>query len=195
MTGYERNGDIVKLAAYAPMFANYTGVRQWGVDMMYFTNTALLRSPSYYVQQLFMHHSGDYKVQSEMTFASGSAPTLTFESSNHVNASRTVDQIYYVVSADEETGDIIIKIVNAGTEAMKINFSLAGMEGIRLADIADVYEVVGLEYDSVNTLDGDDAVEDVYTLPSHTIGAFTDGNTFGYEVQALSVTAIRVRTR
>lgn len=195
MTGYERNGDIVKLAAYAPMFANYTGVRQWGVDMMYFTNTALLRSPSYYVQQLFMHHSGDYKVQSEMTFASGSAPTLTFESSNHVNASRTVDQIYYVVSADEETGDIIIKIVNAGTAAMKINFSLAGMEGIRLADIADVYEVVGLEYDSVNTLDGDDAVEDVYTLPSHTIGAFTDGNTFGYEVQALSVTAIRVRTR
>ncbi len=163
--------------------------------MMYFTNTALLRSPSYYVQQLFMHHSGDYKVQSEMTFASGSAPTLTFESSNHVNASRTVDQIYYVVSADEETGDIIIKIVNAGTEAMKINFSLAGMEGIRLADIADVYEVVGLEYDSVNTLDGDDAIEDVYTLPSHTIGAFTDGNTFGYEVQALSVTAIRVRTR
>ena len=195
MTGFERNGDIVKLAAYAPMFANLNGNRQWGVDMMYYTNTALVRTPSYYVQQLFMHHSGDYKVASELTFASGSAPTLTFNSSNQSNASRTVNQLYYVVSRDAETGDIIIKIVNAGENSVRMNFSLAGLEGVRLADIAEVYEVRGLAYNSVNDLEDGQVVEDVYTVPVHTIGAFTDGTTFGYEVNELSVTAIRVRTR
>ncbi len=196
MTGFERNGDIVKLAAYAPMFAPIeTNRRQWQVDMMYYTNTALVRTPSYYVQQLFMHHSGDYKVASELTFASGSAPTLTFNSSNQSNASRTVNQLYYVVSRDAETGDIIIKIVNAGENSVRMNFSLAGLEGVRLADIAEVYEVRGLAYNSVNDLEDGQVVEDVYTVPVHTIGAFTDGTTFGYEVNELSVTAIRVRTR
>lgn len=192
MTGFERNGDIVKLAAYAPMFGNLRGTRQWAVDMMYYTNTALVRTPSYYVQQLFMQNSGDYKVQSELTFASGSAPTLTFEGSGtRGDASRTVDQIYYVVSADEETGDILIKIVNAGENSVRFNFSLAGMEGIQLADIAGVREVLGYDYTDENALDA----ENVMAQPAHTIGAFTDGNTFGYEIKALSVTAIRVRTR
>ena len=194
MTGYERNGDIVKLAAYAPMFANLEGVRQWGVDMMYYTNTLLVRTPSYYVQQLFMHNSGDYKVQSELTFAAGEAPSLTFSATGS-SASRTVDQIYYVTSMDEETGDILIKIVNAGETPVKMNISLAGMEGVRLADIAEVYEVLGLAYDSVNGVEDGAVYEDVYTVPAHTVGAFTDGNTFGYEIEALSVTAFRVRTR
>ena len=102
MTGFERNGDIVKLAAYAPMFANLNGARQWWVDMMYYTNTDLVLSPSYYVQQLFMQNSGDYKVASELTYASGSPLTVTFTGSG--SAKRTVNQLYYVTSADEETG-------------------------------------------------------------------------------------------
>ncbi len=189
MTGFERNGDIVKLAAYAPMFANLENSRHWAIDMMYYTNTQLVRTPSYYVQQLFMHNSGDYKVASSIAFASGSAPTITFAGSS--GAERVVDQIYYVTSADEETGDIIIKIVNAGESAVRFNVSLAGLEGVQLADIAEVCEVYGLGYNDTNDLQ----FTTVAAYPSHTIGKFTDGNTFGYEIKACSVTAIRVRTR
>ena len=191
MTGFERNGDIVKLAAYAPMFGNNTGGRQWAVDMMYYTNTDLVRTPSYYVQQLFMKNSGDYKVASEMTFASGEMPVLQFASQRPANSRRLVNQLYYVTSYDEETGDILIKIVNAGENAVRMNVELGGLKGVKLAEIADVYEVYGLAYADENDLD----VETVSAYPGFTIGAFTDGNSFGYEVKAMSVTAFRVRTR
>ena len=191
MTGFERNGDIVKLAAYAPMFGNNTGGRQWAVDMMYYTNTDLVRTPSYYVQQLFMKNSGDYKVASEMTFASGEMPVLQFASQRPANSRRLVNQLYYVTSYDEETGDILIKIVNAGENAVRMNVELGGLKGVKLAEIADVYEVYGFAYADENDLDA----ENVSAYPGFTIGAFTKGNSFGYEVKALSVTAIRVRTR
>lgn len=189
MTGFERNGDIVKLAAYAPMFANLDGTRQWWVDMMYYTNTDLVLSPSYYVQQLFMCNSGDYKVASSMTYTAGSPLTVTFEGTR--NAKRTVNQLYYVTSADEETGDILIKIVNAGESAVKLNVELGKLSGVKLAEIAEVREVTGLAYEDVNEL----GRENVSARKSYTIGAFTGGNSFGYEVKALSVAAIRVRTR
>lgn len=189
MTGFERNGDIVKLAAYAPMFANLNGARQWWVDMMYYTNTDLVLSPSYYVQQLFMQNSGDYKVASELTYASGSPLTVTFTGSG--SAKRTVNQLYYVTSADEETGDILIKIVNAGETAVRLNVELGSLNGVKLAEIAEVREVTGLAYEDINELDR----KNVSARDSYTIGAFTNGNSFGYEVKALSVTAIRVRTR
>ena len=193
MTGFERNGDIVKLAAYAPMFGHLTpGARQWQVDMMYFDNTSLLRTPSYYVQQLFMQNSGDYKVASELTFASGSELTVTFKGRTAASeASRTVDQLYYVTSADEETGDILIKLVNAGETSVKLNVELGELKRVKLAGIADVHEVTGLAYTDENEL----GMEAVQARPEYTIGAFTKGNSFGYEVKALSVTAIRVRTR
>lgn len=189
MTGFERNGDIVKLAAYAPMFANLNGARQWWVDMMYYTNTDLVLSPNYYVQQLFMQNSGDYKVASALTYASGSPLTVTFTGSG--SAKRTVNQLYYVTSADEETGDILIKIVNAGETAVRLNVELGSLNGVKLAEIAEVREVTGLAYEDINELDR----KNVSARDSYTIGAFTNGNSFGYEVKALSVTAIRARTR
>ncbi len=190
MTGFERNGDIVKLAAYAPMFGNLNGGRQWAVDMMYYTQNELVRTPSYYVQQLFMQNSGDYKVASEMEYASGAAPTVTFSGSNPSGSSREVNQLYFVTSADEETGDILIKIVNAGETSVRLNVSLGRLD-VKLANIAEVREVTGFTYADANTLDG----ENVTPTKSYTIGNFSGGNTFGYEVKPLSVTAIRVRTR
>ena len=188
MTGFERNGDIVKLAAYAPMFGNLNGGRQWLVDMMYYTNTDLVRTPSYYVQQLFMRNGGDYKVASSLTFASGSMPTVTFSSTGSVT--RTVNQLYYVTSADEETGDILIKIVNAGETAVRFNVDLGDLD-VRLSGIAQVQEVTGLGMTDTNAL----GAENVSARKAYTIGAFSRGSTFGYEVKPLSVTAIRVRTR
>ena len=188
MTGYERNGDIVKLAAYAPMFGNLLAGRQWQVDMMYFNSTQLIKTPSYYVQQMFMKHSGDYKVASDLEFAAGEMPTVTFKGNGSLTCE--ADSIYYVVSADEETGDIIIKIVNASEEPIDFNISLAGLD-VDLSGLADVYELVGYDYDDVNELDN----EYVTPFEPYTIGAFTNGNTFGYTVQAMSVNAIRVRVK
>ncbi len=58
MTGFERNSDIVSMAAYAPLF-NKIGSTQWNIDLIWFDNTRVFGTPSYYVQKLFMNHLPD----------------------------------------------------------------------------------------------------------------------------------------
>ena len=58
MTGLERNSDVVQLASYAPLFANVSGT-QWLPDLIYFDNSRVCGTPSYYVQQMFSQNRGD----------------------------------------------------------------------------------------------------------------------------------------
>lgn len=66
MTGLERNADVVKLASYAPLFANEDYV-QWAPDMVWFNNHASWNSANYEVQKLFMTNVGDRVVPSTAT--------------------------------------------------------------------------------------------------------------------------------
>ncbi|MDH6217018.1 alpha-L-arabinofuranosidase C-terminal domain-containing protein [Streptomyces pseudovenezuelae] len=72
MTGLERNADVVKLASYAPLFANEDYV-QWRPDMVWFNNHASWSSADYEVQKLFMTNVGDRVVPSTAT----GTPSLT----------------------------------------------------------------------------------------------------------------------
>ncbi|MBR3767782.1 MAG: hypothetical protein IKL10_06040 [Clostridia bacterium] len=58
MTGLERNGDIVTMAAYAPLFGNLTATH-WSPDLIWFNNHQVTGSISYYVQKLFSVNQGD----------------------------------------------------------------------------------------------------------------------------------------
>lgn len=58
LTGIERNGDIVDMACYAPLFARI-GHTQWTPDLIFFDQRNVVRPPNYYVQQLFARHQGD----------------------------------------------------------------------------------------------------------------------------------------
>ena len=187
MTALERNGDVIDLAAYAPMFGVSNGkmrddtVNQWAVDMMYFTNTDILLSPNYYVQQLFMKNSGTRYLKSQMTdIADDYAYDMPLDGVR-------VDLLYQAVTYDEATGDIIVKIVNAGEDPLKVNFDLSGASVKSVADATILEGAYGLE--SINQF-GEDGYE---VLPrSFTIGV---SSTFGYEVPATSVTAIRIHTK
>ncbi|EDY60157.1 MULTISPECIES: alpha-L-arabinofuranosidase C-terminal domain-containing protein [Streptomyces] len=66
MTGLERNADVVKLASYAPLFANEDYV-QWRPDLIWFNNHASWSSANYEVQKLFMNNVGDRVVPSTAT--------------------------------------------------------------------------------------------------------------------------------
>ncbi len=57
MTGLERNGDIVRMAAYAPLFGNLTATH-WSPDLIWFNNHQVTGSISYYVQKLFSNNAG-----------------------------------------------------------------------------------------------------------------------------------------
>ena len=66
MTALERNGDIVHLAAYAPLFGNTTKT-QWTPDLIWFDNDQVWGSPSYYVQKLFSNYKSDRVVTSTLS--------------------------------------------------------------------------------------------------------------------------------
>lgn len=51
MLGMERNSDIVKMASYAPLFANVAN-KAWNPDLIYFDAKSAYATPSYHVQQL-----------------------------------------------------------------------------------------------------------------------------------------------
>lgn len=68
MTGLERNGDIVRMAAYAPLFGNATA-SHWRPDLIWLNNSGVTPSVNYYVQKLFMNNTGSELLDSRLYFA------------------------------------------------------------------------------------------------------------------------------
>ena len=60
MTGFEKNSDVVRLAATAPLFNKVVsdGTYRWTPDAIWFDNETVWRTPNYYVQQLFAKYIG-----------------------------------------------------------------------------------------------------------------------------------------
>ena len=55
----ERNGDVVCMTSYAPLFARKNATN-WNPDLIYFDNEHPILTCSYYVQQMFGQSSGNY---------------------------------------------------------------------------------------------------------------------------------------
>ncbi len=107
LTSFERNGDVVRFASYAPLLAR-RGHTQWTPDLIYFDSTNVYRTANYYVQQLFGQNSGDRCLETRLD-----APEAT-----KLTASTVLDST---------TGDLIVKIVNGDDEPREINVRLAGL--------------------------------------------------------------------
>ncbi len=60
MTGFERNSDVVRLAAYAPLFNKVLtdGTYRWTPDLIWFDDETVWYTPNYYVQHLFAKYLG-----------------------------------------------------------------------------------------------------------------------------------------
>ncbi|MER6419126.1 alpha-L-arabinofuranosidase C-terminal domain-containing protein [Streptomyces sp. NPDC001137] len=104
VTGLERNADVVKLASYAPLFANEDYV-QWRPDMVWFNNHASWGSADYEVQKLFMNNVGDRVVPSTATATA--TPSLLAPISGAVGLSTWATSAAYddvkVTDADGKT--------------------------------------------------------------------------------------------
>lgn len=61
MTGIDRNSDVVEMATYAPLMA-HAEAWQWRPDLIWFDNLKVVRSASYYVQQLFSIYKGTHRL-------------------------------------------------------------------------------------------------------------------------------------
>lgn len=105
LTSLERNGDVVRLASYAPLLAKERHT-QWRPDMIYFNNTSLQLSVNYFVQQLFSQNQGDVYLP--------------------VTLPNTATNLAVSSVRDSKTGDVILKFVNVGAEVQPLKMNLSG---------------------------------------------------------------------
>lgn len=112
LTTLERNGDIVCMTSYAPLFAK-EGYTQWNPDLVYFNNTEVKPTVGYYVQQLYGQHSGNEYLHSKI------------QQSDHREDVRK--RIAASVVRDTQTGDVVIKLVNMLPVAVKPTIRLADL--------------------------------------------------------------------
>lgn len=109
VTNLERNGDVVLMSSYAPLLAKH-GHTQWNPDLIYFNNSSVFPTVNYYVQKLCGNNSGSQYVFSEMN-VKATAKNRDGKDIEVDNAPASL-RLRSSVVIDEESGDMIIKLVN-----------------------------------------------------------------------------------
>lgn len=80
MTGFEKNSDVVRLAATAPLFNKVLtdGTYRWTPDCIWFDDETVWRTPNYYVQQMFAKYLGKKLLDTDFTsYRDGAVHELT----------------------------------------------------------------------------------------------------------------------
>ena len=109
----ERNGDIVCMTSYAPLFARKNATN-WNPDLIYFDNERPFLTCSYYVQQMFGLSSGNYYY--------GDCVTFEGEKTNMQEQS---------VVLNTKTRQLFVKVCNASADARKVNINLSRFSGLK----------------------------------------------------------------
>ena len=119
MTDMERNADVVYMTAYAPLLAHVDGW-QWRPDLVWFDNTEMFKTCSYYVQQMYAKNKGTNVLKLTMD----GKPVAGQEGQNGLFASAVLD-------ANANT--VIVKVINTGKTAQNISLNLIGLKGEKTA--------------------------------------------------------------
>ncbi|OKS84540.1 Alpha-N-arabinofuranosidase 1 [Mucilaginibacter polytrichastri] len=167
MTSIERNGDVVRMASYAPLLANSKHT-SWNPNLIYFNNSKWVPTVNYYVQQLFSVNQGDSYIRNVVTFNGITDSTL---------AASCVK--------DSRTGDIIIKIVNAGTTATSSKIDLKALN-------------IQSKKAKLNILKGNPNDKNTLNEPLKLVPIVSDFDTKtlnNYTVPAYSLSVIRIKGR
>ncbi|WP_373721139.1 alpha-L-arabinofuranosidase C-terminal domain-containing protein, partial [Bacteroides heparinolyticus] len=161
LTSVERNGDVVSMTSYAPLLAK-EGHTQWNPDLIYFNNTEVKPTVSYYVQQMYGQHSGSEYLPSVVSL------------DNLPDAVRK--RVGVSVVKDKARGDYIVKLVNLLPVKVASRIRL---EGVSLVDPSATKTL----------LTGEPQSKDAKPVTSpFEIG----GEEFSYEMPPYSFTVIRI---
>jgi len=121
MTGFERNADVVHMTTPAPLFAHVDGW-QWRPDQIWYDQTQMFKTVSYYVQQMYATNAGTNVLQLTMKQGEGKkakgVPVANQEGQNGLWAS---------AAFDKNTGEVIVKVANTSHDAQPIQLNISDM--------------------------------------------------------------------
>lgn len=162
MTGLEKNGDVVEMACYAPLFS-HEKLNQWVPDLMFYSNDGIFGTVNYYVQQMYGNNAGQYSLETALT---GAPEQTIYESA---------------VDAD---GDVIIKLINVSQEEQTVHVFLTGREMACFLPEADVTVLAGDDPKAANSF------KEMAVTPQESKLAVSEN--FEYKAPANSLTVIRL---
>ena len=119
MTGFERNADVVHMTTPAPLFAHVDGW-QWRPDQIWYDNTDMFKTVSYYVQQMYATNAGT----NVLSLTMDKKPVANQAGQNGLFAS---------AAYDSKTGEVIIKVANTSKQKQSVAFNLSDIKGERTA--------------------------------------------------------------
>lgn len=146
MTDLERNADVVDMATYAPLFAHVDGW-QWRPDMIWYDNTRMFKTVSYYVQQMYACNKGTNVLPLTMN---GKA----------VAGQEGQDGLFASAVVDKQKGEVIVKVANTSDKTQEVTLNLNGMKGSRSASLTTLQCD---NMDAENTLDNPNKIRPVET--------------------------------
>lgn len=130
MCGLERNGDVIRFASSAPLFARKDYV-QWIPDTIWFDGDTVMGTPGYYVQKLFGVYTGSESLDCELQGAGKNT--------------------YLAVSADQEK--YYIKLIHAHGEQQVLEQVYAGGHALAL-NRAQIFQMSASAPEEENVLGG-----------------------------------------
>ena len=166
LTGLERNADVVRMASYAPLFANIDAW-QWTPNLIWTDNLRVMRTPNYHVQSLFSRNRGDRILPVTLGGLSSGEEKRLYASS----------------SLDDASGEVILKLVNATKSASTATVDLVGAKQVRRGSLTVLQSE---DLAAENSLDAPDRV-----APRQTEFAPTSPK-FDLNLPANSVSVVRL---
>ena len=200
LTALERNGDVVRLASYAPLLARQ-GHTQWRPDLIYFDGVTVSPTINYEVQRLFGQNAGDRSLPLDIGLVSladdrsvirpphrpveplhaASLQDLRSSASGHTGFASTQTLLTASCVTDTRTGALILKLVSRADAPLRVAFDLTAAGG----EIGPAAATV---------LTGDPGAENLFGRPPavapRTV-AIAGGPRFEHELPAHSLTILR----
>lgn len=167
MTGLERNADVVHLCTYAPLFA-HKEAWQWRPDLIWFDNLSFVKTPNYYVQQLFGNNAGTHVLALKMNGKAVSGQ----------------QNLYATAASDATDNTLIIKIANTGIDQKKISFILEGLK-------AGVHAVT-LTHLNSSDLNAKNSFETPDLITPKVVHSYIKDNKMDIALPPLSFTILRI---
>ena len=108
----ERNGDVVEMTSYAPLFARKNATN-WNPDLIYFDNERPFLTCSYYVQQLFGLSAGNYYY----------GDCVTIDGKTNLQEQSVV--------LNTKTRQLFVKVCNASADTKQARIDLSRFKGMK----------------------------------------------------------------
>ena len=165
MTGFERNADIVHMATYAPLFAHVEGW-QWRPDLIWMDNLTTVRTPNYYVQQLYGQNSGTHV----LSLLEGKKPVTG------------QDGLCASAVYDKNTNGYIVKMTNTSTEPKEVVITFKGIKSLGNGKVTTLH---------ADRMDAANTIEKKNNVVPKTADVQADGNVLRTTIPAKTFAVYR----